>query len=183
MNENVMNLQESSAKNHQSMKIHHPHPSNLFFVFFCFVILLLLLLLFVICLQPPTISQILKIIMFWRLFLLYYVLLPAVVSSSSSSSSIVKVYDNVLDEETVTWLHNEAVTTTSLSNKHKKKQQQQQQQTGTGDDDTDICFTFPLDFPSKYSPVEQMLNKILLQLYPNDAGNDEQQPQYFVEYW
>ena len=61
--------------------------------------------------------------------------------------SIVQVFDNVLDEETVNWLHDEAIAMESTED--------------------DISFEFPLETPSKHSSMEQMLNQILLELYPN----------------
>lgn len=69
-----------------------------------------------------------------------------------------KVYDDVLDSETANWLHTECL------------------KIGRDGSGKDIGFEFPLDEPARYAPVEQFLNKLLLQLYP--SGD-----RYYVEYW
>lgn len=74
---------------------------------------------------------------------------------------LAKVFDNVLDAETAAWLHQECLQVER--------------------DGKDIGFQFPLDEPAKYTPVEQFLNKLLLELYPR--GDDNDPPSYFVEYW
>lgn len=73
-------------------------------------------------------------------------------------NTLAKVYDDVVDVETAEWLHNECLKVEINGNGR------------------DVGFEFPLEEPVRYSPVEQFLNKIILQLYPD--GN-----KYFVEYW
>ena len=69
------------------------------------------------------------------------------------------MFDNVLDEETVNWLHDEAIAMESTED--------------------DISFEFPLEIPSKHSSMEQILNQILLELYPPHTTTKK----YYVEYW
>ncbi|CAJ1954728.1 unnamed protein product [Cylindrotheca closterium] len=92
---------------------------------------------------------------------LYFILLIIIQVAVSELDQLAKVYDNVVDRETAEWLHQECL---QVERDHK-----------------DIGFRFPLDNPSKYHPVEQFLNQLLLELYPKTNSGDH--PLYFVEYW
>lgn len=76
-----------------------------------------------------------------------------------SLDTLTKVYDDVLDSDTASWLHGECV-------------KAEREQTAT-----DVGFAFPLDQPSRYSFIEQILNQILLELYPSGDRR------FYVEYW
>ena len=110
--------------------------------------------------------------------LLLVVVIPVVVlfPSSKTSSSLfalatqskvdkdwkqplVEVYDNVLSKESSEWLH------------------------GLVKDrpNTDEVFVFPLEDPTNHSPLEQLLNQLMHELYPLDSGDYE--PRYYVEFW
>jgi hypothetical protein len=70
--------------------------------------------------------------------------------------TLAEVYDNVLDSETTEWLHGECL----------KAEQSQ----------SDVGFAFPLKQPLRHSTIEQFLNNLLFELYPDGNG-------YYVEYW
>eukprot|EP00980_Cylindrotheca_fusiformis_P021707 scaffold8535_cov132-Cylindrotheca_fusiformis.AAC.15 len=88
--------------------------------------------------------------------LCFFVFLSAV---TCSLDGLAKIYDDVIDSETIEWLYDECI---KIEN--------------DGRAVLDIGFEFPLDEPAKYAPMEQFLNDLLLQLYPNGD-------RYFVEYW
>eukprot|EP00934_Nitzschia_sp_Nitz4_P001367 Nitzschia sp. Nitz4//scaffold39_size137210//30235//31442//NITZ4_003191-RA/size137210-processed-gene-0.30-mRNA-1//1//CDS//3329550359//1367//frame0 len=85
--------------------------------------------------------------------------------TNAKIDSLVKVYDNVLDAETSLWLHEAC------------------QEWGSPDVSNGIgmgtwVMTFPLEEPERHTPVEQMLNQIMSQLYPGVT-----EPTYHVEFW
>ncbi|KAL3940531.1 MAG: hypothetical protein SGBAC_004959 [Bacillariaceae sp.] len=91
-----------------------------------------------------------------RLLFFFLVILQVAVGELDE---LAQVYDNLLDPETADWLHQEC-----LQVERDKK---------------DIGFRFPLQNPAKYHPVEQFLNNLLLELYPNGSQAED----YYVEYW
>lgn len=92
----------------------------------------------------------------WWLFLLFFSSLSC---QAKIEESLVEVYDNVLDSETAQWLHQEC----------------------TKWDNPDIVTIFPLKQPHLHTPIEQMLDKILWQIYPNI--HEDESPKYYVEFW
>jgi hypothetical protein len=105
-------------------------------------------------------------------------------SSSSSSTfsgegeSLVKVYDNVMTAETADWLHRRCQEDNIL--KDKKRQ-------SNNNTEKDVVFEFPLQRPEYHPPIQQLLNKILLEMYgpSNTTAKEgaEGAPMYYVEYW
>lgn len=83
-------------------------------------------------------------------------------SAIAKIDSLVEVYDNVLSEETAKWLHEECI----------KWSASEDNAAGT------LVLAFPLKAPERHSPIEQLLNQILVQLYPNVT-----EPTYHVEFW
>ena len=94
--------------------------------------------------------------------------LPAVVATlwliylpyaSSSINTTVKVYDNVLPDSTRTLLLDEVSAW---------------QKEG-------VMFEFPLEHPLNHSIIEQILNNIMIELYPEESKAAS--PKFYVEYW
>ena len=71
--------------------------------------------------------------------------------------SLVQVHDNVLDAAAAKWLHEECVKWTNPK----------------------VTSIFPLqNDPSRYTPIQQFLDRILHQLHPGTT-----EPKYYVEFW
>ena len=99
-----------------------------------------------------------------RLLLLLLFWFPAVAFGKIEDDSLVKVYDNVLSDEAASWLNTKAVDWPN----------------------TDVVFEFPLKEPDKHTPIEQVLNQIMHELYPDNGGNEngnDSSPRYYVEFW
>jgi hypothetical protein len=93
-----------------------------------------------------------------KLLSIFLLVLVLGVVVTAKIDSLVNVYDDVLSAETATWLHEECQ---KLKN-------------------DDVVFVFPLEYPEQHTPIEQVLNQILHQLYPDTTGT---QPLYYVEFW
>lgn len=81
----------------------------------------------------------------------------------SKIESLVEVYDNVLDPETAHWLHDECVAFS--------------QSDELVHDETWLSL-FPLEDPERHSPIQQLLDKIMREMYP-----DVTEPTYHIEFW
>lgn len=103
-----------------------------------------------------------RIRIYWEWCWLCSLVVGTLIYRCNGLDKTVEVFDNILPQETRLRLHQECKEWNN----------------------DDVIFEFPLRQPKRHSVIEQTINNILLEIYPNtSSAQEEGDAIYYVEYW